>query len=179
MQTKASHKPHDSNKRNTLKTLGVGAGVAAATTATATLAAEALVNPVSSAVTSTKHTADAVAHQLTINVQLNRHDLDDWVLIENMTEAPLVAKSFNPRYVQYGNTVLDLNALLTRQQKGKKQLELWPSHAWTHSIRGATRAPHPLRPVNAQSVTVNSDTRSIQIAAQIDNNGEVLLSQAG
>lgn len=178
MQTKTSH-THDSDKRKTLKTLGVSAGVAAASTATGTVAAEALINPVPSAQGSAKHTDSAAVHQLTINVQLNRHDLDDWVLLENMTEAPLVAKSFKPRYVQYGNTVLDLNALLMRQQKGKKQLELWPNHAWTHSTRGATRASHPLRPVDAQIVSVNSDTRSIQIAAQIDNNGQVLLSPVG
>lgn len=170
-----SHSPEkrvDTAKRATLKTIGATTASVVATGAVAGNApGGTAINKSSSATVAATDT-----QHLSINIQKNRQDLDDWVLIENMTEAPLVARSFEPRYVHYGNTVLDLNALLTRQQKGKEQLELWPNHAWTHSTRGATRAPHALRPVDSQRVVINSDTKSVQIAARVDKNGQVILT---
>jgi hypothetical protein len=173
----------DNAKRKTLKTIGATTAGVAATSTAGVMAGSTLDNALQNPLNSDKAEsasmsaqANSVTQHVSINIQKNRQGLEDWVLIENMTEAPLVAKTFTPRYVQYDNTVLDLNALLTRQQKGKKQLELWPNHAWTHSTRGATRAPHTLRPVDAQTATVNRDTRSIQIGARIDSNGQVFLS---
>ena len=122
---------------------------------------------------------DVIANQtLSLNVQLNRDDLEDWVLIENMTEQPVVVREFSPRYVTYNQRVLDLNALLSRQQAGKNQLEIWPNFAWTHSVRGASRAQHPMRPQTAGNCSgvMNKDTRSMQLALQVDRNGTARLT---
>jgi len=161
----------DSAKRATLKIMGVTAGVAA-TVASATLSA-APVSGVETIRDTPIADSESAAHHLTINIQKNRDDIDDWVLIENMTEAPVLVRSFAQRYVRYDNTVLDLQALLSRQQKGKNQLEIWPNHAWSHSTRDATRTVHALRPVVFHTVAMNQHSRSVQINATVTAAGEV------
>jgi hypothetical protein len=165
----------DLKKRKTLKTLGatVGAGTMAGFPAMSS-ATHQLDGAAGAA-----SPAESTHHNLTINIQLNREDLDDWVLMENLTEQPLVVRAFEPRYVQYQNKVLDLHSLLSRQQRGKEQLEIWPNHAWTHSVRGATRAQHPLRSDSGACQVSDADQcRSIQLAAFVHADGDVTLQRA-
>lgn len=121
--------------------------------------------------------AAPLAHHITINIQINRPDLDDWVLIENLTEHPLILREFAPRFCHYSNKVLDLNALLSRQQRGKQQLEIWPNHGWTHSTTGATRSQHPLRPNGADTWLCEriDSCRSLQLQAHVQASGQVIL----
>jgi len=162
----------DFKKRKTLKTLGAAAGAGGmAAVSTASAAA-----PRTDATGAASQPTAAHDHNLTINIQLNRADLDDWVLMENLTEQPLMVRAFEPRYVQYLNKVLDLHSLLSRQQRGKEQLEIWPNYAWTHSVRGATRARHPLRSDAGSHHACDADNcRSIQLAAYVHADGHVTL----
>ncbi len=113
-------------------------------------------------------------HQnLTININSNRADLDDWVLIENLTEQPLTLSKFEPRYVFYNGKELDLDALLTRKQRGKHQLEVWPNHAWSHSVKGAIR--RTAEPTEIESTEMTADHRSIQLPCRVNSNGVVHL----
>lgn len=168
----------DKAKRSTLKTIGATtASIAAAAPSVGIAGNEphTTSSPVASNANKFTAATSGVQH-LSINIQKNQTGLDDWVLIENMTEEPLVARCFEPRFVQYNNTVLDLNALLSRQQRGKEQLELWPNHAWTHSTRNATRGVHALRPAAEHIVKIDNETRSVQFGAQVDDKGRVCLT---
>jgi len=113
---------------------------------------------------------------LTINININRPDIDDWLLFENLTESPLIIRQFSPRFVAYNASMLDLNAMLARQQRGKRQLEIWPNHAWTHSVKGATS----LRDIdqlidysNTVMVPNMPGHRSLQLACIVDKDGVV------
>ena len=162
----------DLSKRKTLKTMGATIGA----TSTAGISGAALASSQGDTHEDQTQTLSPTDHNLTINIQLNREGLEDWVLMENLTEQPLIVSAFEPRYVQYNNKVLDLHSLLSRQQRGKEQLEIWPNHAWTHSVRGATRAQHPLRPAsNAHKAHDSDDCRSLQLAAFAHPNGHVTL----
>ena len=173
--TKQPSTPHsiDNAKRTTLKKLGATAGVAATASASAAIANAALTTNQSNNKPTARESSSA--HHLTINLQKNRDDLDDWVLIENMTETPIVVQSFEPRFVQFDNTVLDLQALLSRQQKGKQQLEIWPSHAWTHSTKDAVRTTHALRPTASRAIVMNKESRSAQIPVSVTADGKAIL----
>ena len=155
--------------------MGVAAGVAtSATLANSAVSSLALAN---NAPTNEAAQAKPIEHQLTINIQMNKDGLEDWVLIENMTEAPIIMRSIEPRYVSYGEKVIDLRALLSRQQRGKNQLEIWPNYAWSHSVVGASRQKHPLRPTatTTYKAEMNQDSRSLQIKARADSKGRITL----
>lgn len=119
---------------------------------------------------------------LTINININRDDLVDWIMIENLHEHPLVLKKFAPRWVVYNQRLLDLDAMLSRQQRGRNQLEIWPNYAWNHSVRGAVRALHECSDITgncydasraAQAAT--STHRSLQLPCSVDSQGRVKL----
>ncbi len=170
---------NDKSKRDTLKKITATAGVVAASAMAAPAVADHIA-PTKATPAAAKQTTLDSPQQLTINIQMNREELDDWVLIENTTEQPLIVKSFQPRFIQYRNQVLDLNALLSRQQRGKNQLEIWPNQAWTHSVRNATRAAHPLRPAAAplHVASMDTDVRSLQIGVQVAQDGKASLLQS-
>lgn len=136
---------------------------------------------------SNHYSDDPGIQNLTINININRDDLDDWVLIENLTEQPLVLQRFIPQWVSYNDWELDLNALLSRQQRGKDQLEIWPNYAWSHSVKGAVRKINTqttLSPLS-ESVTGNFDAtgnlikmagnRSLQLPCCVGVDGIVRL----
>ena len=120
---------------------------------------------------------------LTVNINFNRSDLPDWMLIENLREEPLVLKQFAPRWVEYKEHVLDLEAMLTRQQRGRKQLEIWPNHAWTHSLKGAVHALHDCGSIEGNCIDARqagkaalfAGHRSLQLSARVDSSGAVTL----
>ena len=167
----ASEQVVDREKRSTLKTLSAATGVAATgVAATTSITGTAMADYSADALIA--QMAEAMAEsepQISINIQMNREGFEDWVLIENLTEEPLQLRSFAPRYVSYNQKVLDLDALLSRQQQSKKQLQISPSYAWTHSVRGATRTRHPLRPLSEPMLTadMNQSSRSLQILSLI------------
>ncbi len=108
---------------------------------------------------------------LTVNININREDLDDWVLIENLTEQPITLHRFKPRFVNYNDKELDLDALLSRQQRGKRSVEIWPNHAWSHSLKGATSGDTSPTIKQADSRLV----RSVQLPCYVDDDGIVHL----
>jgi len=116
---------------------------------------------------------------LTININVNRQDLDDWLLLENLTESPLLIRRFSPRFVAYNASVLDMNAMLNRQQRGIDQLEIWPNHAWTHSVKGAT-SKRDIDQIFEYSNTIMipnmPDNRSLQLSCIVDQSGVVRIS---
>ena len=175
----ASEQVVDREKRSTLKTLSAATGVAATgVAATTSITGTAMADYSADALIA--QMAEAMAEsepQISINIQMNRDGFEDWVLIENLTEEPLQLRSFAPRYVSYNQKVLDLDALLSRQQQSKKQLGISPSYAWTHSVRGATRTRHPLRPSSEPMLTadMNQSSRSLQLKARVDAEGAVHL----
>jgi len=126
-----------------------------------------------------------LAQSLTINININRADLDDWVLIESMVEHPLVLRGFAPRWVAYNGLALDLDAMLSRQQRGRNALEIWPNHAWTHSVKGALRPLSQLVQDHSQACfedfnhrAAGTGTRSIQIPCVVNEAGVVQLVSA-
>jgi len=113
---------------------------------------------------------------LTINININRPDIDDWLLFENLTESPLIIRQFSPRFVAYNAAVLDMNAMLARQQRGKHQLEIWPNHAWTHSVKGATSKrdiDQLIEYSNTVMVPNMPGHRSLQLPCIVDKTGVV------
>ena len=120
---------------------------------------------------------------LAINININRSDLPDWMLIENLREAPLVLKQFAPQWLSYNDKLLDLNAMLSRQQRGREQLAIWPNYAWNHSVRGAVRSVHqcvtfPQACFDASQLStaaIQSGYQSFQLSAHVDTNGVVRL----
>ncbi len=124
---------------------------------------------------------DKPVPDITINININRHDLVDWMMIENLREVPLVLKQFTPRWVAYNNRLLDLDAMLSRQQRGVNQLEIWPNYAWNHSLRGAVR-PMPGHAVTTDYYDARLDAslataghRSLQLSCCVDAQGIVQL----
>ena len=119
------------------------------------------------------------AHELpnlTINININRPDLVDWLLLENLTESPLMIRQFSPRFVAYNANILDMNAMLARQQRGKNQLEIWPNHAWTHSVKGATSKrdiDQLIEYPNTLMVPNMPDNNSLQLSCVVDQAGIV------
>ena len=108
------------------------------------------------------------------------------MLIENLREKPLVLKQFAPQWLSYNEKLLDLNAMLSRQQQGRNQLEIWPNYAWNHSVRGAVRPVHGCKALpqtcfdagQLSRAAIQSGYQSMQLPAHVDTKGVVRLLKA-
>lgn len=117
---------------------------------------------------------------LTINININRPDLSDWLLFENLTESPLLIRQFSPRFVAYNSHVLDMEAMLMRQQRGKNELEIWPNYAWTHSVKGAVSKrdiEQAIEYSNTVMIPNMPDNHSLQLACVVDESGVVKIAE--
>ena len=117
---------------------------------------------------------------LTINININRPDLSDWLLFENLTESPLMIRQFSPRFVAYNSHVLDMEAMLARQQRGKNELEIWPNYAWTHSVKGAVSKrdiDQTIEYSNTVMIPNMPDNHSLQLACVVDESGVVKIAE--
>lgn len=173
----------NSDRRTCLKIVS-GAAIGAGAFSVFPAAAQPLVAKASAPLLESGAIDDTpVLPDLTININLNRPDLPDWMLIENMREEPLVLTQFAPRWLVYNEKLLDLNAMLSRQQRGRNQLEIWPNYAWNHSVRGAVRSVHECGtlPQNCfdagklSSAVIQSGHQSLQLPAQVSRGVVTLL----
>ena len=180
--------PANNGRRNCLKLVSAAAFGAGTLGALPAAAGRPLLSPAGasrSIAESDQVDVRAVLANLSININMNRSDLPDWILIENLREQPLVLKQFAPRWLVYNQKLLDLNSMLSRQQRGRSQLEIWPSYAWNHSMRGAVRSlhecgelPQPCFDATQISNAVIQSVKSLQLQAHADAAGVVTLLES-
>lgn len=177
--------PASESRRNCLKLMSGGAiGGAALVSAPMAMAAasELDTESVSPSLLGGHKPANQRIPDITINININRHDLVDWMMIENLHEVPIILKQFAPRWVAYNNLLLDLDAMLPRQQRGRNQLEIWPNYAWNHSARGALRPLNECSGISGDcydasraAAAANTGARSLQLPCCVNEQGVVTL----